>query len=204
MEARMLRILVLLLLLCGPVYSQVYLGLHGAGSWSKLNEIAGQDVSDQYDDYEDVFGFGGDLSIRATGSPFGIEAGFTYLNKASTDLDVDAEWDAHPIYISGVFFLSNMLYLSAGVNYTLWDMKLEDESLDNLDGKLGYQFGLGVELGAGKFRLYGVGYYMIQKGEVTQAEDLPTAFGVQLESAPEVIDFESRSFLIRAGIRIQI
>lgn len=200
----MLRILLLVLLLCGPVYGQLYVGLHGAGSWSKLNEVAGQDVSDQYDDYEDVYGLGADLSIRATGSPFGVEAGFTYLNKANTDLDVDAEWDAHPIYISGVFFISNRLYLTGGVNYTLWDMKLADESLDNLDSKLGYQVGVGIELGAGSFKLYGVGSYMIQKGEVTQADDLPTAFGVQLESVPEVIDFESRSFLIRAGIRLQL
>jgi len=200
----MLRVLIVLLFIGGPIYSQTSIGLHGAGSWSQMQEIAGEDVSGQYNDYEDIYGLGGDILIRPDGSPLGIEVGFTYLNKANINLDMKAEWDAHPIYLSGVFFLSNMLYIAGGINYTLWDMKLEDELLDDLDGKLGYQGGIGIELGSGKFRLYGVGYYMIQKGEVLQAEDLPTAFGVEVESPLEPIEFESRSFLVRAGIRISL
>ena len=169
----MFRILLFLLLLSGPVYGQIYLGVHGAGSWSKLTEVAGKDVGDAYNDYESVYGFGGDIMFRPTASPFGVEAGFTYLSKSNEDLDVEAKGGAHPIYVSGVFFISNMMYLTAGFNYTLWNLEVDDVSLENIDGKLGYQAGLGIELGAGKFKLYGVGYYMIQKGEITDIPDIP-------------------------------
>lgn len=194
----MLRILLLVLLLCGPVYGQVYLGLHGAGSWSKLTKVAGEDVGDSYDDYERVYGFGGDIMFRPTASPFGIEAGFTYLSKTDEDGDIESKGGAHPIYVSGVFFISNSMYLTAGVNYTLWNLEVNEESLDNIDGKLGYQGGVGIELGSGKIRLYGVGYYMIQKGEVTDIPDIPELDG----QLPDTIEFETQGFLIRAGIRI--
>jgi len=196
----MLRILLLLLFLCGPVYGQIYLGLHGAGSWSKLTEVAGEDVGDAYDDYESVYGFGGDIMFRPTASPFGIEAGFTYLSKTDEDAGVEAKGGAHPIYVSGVFYISNSMYLTAGVNCTLWNLEVNDESLDNIDGKLGYQGGIGIELGAGKIRLYGVAHYMIQKGEITDIPDIPE-LGIDM---PDTIEFETQSFLVRTGIRIQI
>ncbi len=188
----MIRVVVILLLLSSPLLAQgVSFGVHGCGSWLK-GEFESGGFSYESEDYETIYGIGGDVMFKPPMSPLGIEAGFTYLSKSETEDDVEFETKGHPLYVNGKFYFSPLMYVGGGVNYTLWDVSAGDEEYD-IDGKIGFQGGVGIEFGAGSLKLYGSAFYFVQKGEM-QVDEF--AFPVD-----EAINVELKGLQIRAGIR---
>ena len=109
-----------------------------------------------------------DITFRPALSPIGIEGGATYLFRKEDDeeLGLEGTFKTHPLYVNGQFYLSPMSYVFGGVNYTIWGIEIEDEDLENLKGKLGFQAGVGLIIGAGGTKIYVSGCYMIQKGKI--------------------------------------
>jgi len=185
----MLRVLLILVFLCTPLLAQsVSFGVHGCGAWSKL-EMSNEESSTE-SDYETFYGAGVDVSFKPPLSPIGVEAGATYLFRKEKDetLDIEGTFKTHPLYVNGKFYLSPMSYVFGGVNYTIWGIEVEDEEVENMKGKLGFQAGVGLEIGAGGTRIYVSGCYMIQKGTI---ED---------ESVGD-IDIETKSLQLRVGLK---
>jgi Outer membrane protein beta-barrel domain len=195
----MLRLLVVLMLLSSPLVAQnISVGAHVCGSWLS-GEINSGNLAIKSKDKAEIYGIGADVTIHPSLSPLAIEAGFTYLfkddEKDLEDLSIKAALKGSPAYVNVKFFLNPLIYLVGGVNFTFWDVEIDDISIDDISGKMGYQGGVGVEFGSGNMKLFGSAMYFIQNGETDQMPDLPIALLSQSE-------FESKGFQVRAGIRI--
>ena len=162
----MIRAFVLLLFMAGSVMAQgISFGIHGCGAWSKLKGST-ELLSIESNDYTNFYGIGGDIALKPARSPIGVEAGFTYLVRNEKHDGMDFGFKTHPLYVNGKLYLNPMFYVGGGVNYTFWDFDINDIQIEDLNSRLGYQFGGGVETGAAGISLYGNAYYMIQKGKI--------------------------------------
>ena len=189
----MIRVVVILLLLSSPLLAQgVSFGVHGCGSWLK-GEFTSGGFSYESVDYETIYGLGVDVVYNPPLLPLGIEAGFTYLSKSDTESNVVFEAKGHPLYLNGKFYFGPFTYVGAGINYTLWDVSVDGKEHD-VDNKLGFQGGIGAELGSKDLKIYGSAFYFIQKGEMQVDDDIE----LQVDGA---FDVELKGLQIRAGIR---
>ncbi len=184
----MIRVLVILLVLSSPLMGQnISFGVHGCAAWSKL-ELSNEIVTVETEDYSSFYGAGVDVSFKPAMSPVGVEAGFTYLVRTEEVSGISATYKTHPLYVNGKFYINPMFYVGGGVNYTFWNFEIADLKLEDINSQLGFQFGGGVETGAGSIRLYGNAFYMIQKGKYSPDVGSET-------------DIEVKSIQVRAGVR---
>jgi len=184
----MLRVIIIILILCPAIFAQnVSLGLHGCAAWSKFELDAGW-YNAESDNHELFYGGGADITIKPALSPIGIEAGATFLIRTETENDIESQFINIPLYANGKLFLSPMMYVAGGINYTIWKIEVDGDKIEDLKGKMGFQFGGGIEMGAGSSRLYISAYYVIMKGEIEPAQG-------------DVTELESKSLQVRAGLR---
>ncbi|HDS00859.1 MAG TPA: porin family protein [candidate division Zixibacteria bacterium] len=189
----MIRVLVILLILTGPVFAQGFsYGVHACGSWLKSDFEAGG-FSYEPEDYEAIYGLGVDGMFKPMLLPIGVEAGFTYLSSSEIEGETPFKAKGHPLYINGKYYFSPFTYVGAGLNYTFWDVEIEGNDVD-VDSKIGFQVGVGAEFGVSSLKLYGSAFYYVQNGKFA-VEDFPIA------ADDDEADVKLKGVQIRAGVR---
>jgi opacity protein-like surface antigen len=189
----MIRVLVILLVLTGPVFAQgLSYGVHACGSWLKSDFEAGA-FSYEPEDYETIYGLGVDGMFKPMLLPIGVEAGFTYLSSSEIEGETPFKANGHPFYINGKYYFTPFTFVGVGLNYTFWNVEIEGNDID-VDGKIGFQFGVGAEFSLSSLKLHGSAFYYIQNGKFS-GEDFPVVVDV------DEADVQLKGLQIRAGVR---